>query len=153
MVMTNSKRYEHPAVTVDIVVISMRREGPHVLLIRRRKAPFRGAWALPGGYVEPYEPLEQAARRELLEETGTTPAVVKQLYTFGEPGRDPRGWTISVAYLAILSPGERESRQLRAGSDASDAGWFSLQDPPRLAFDHAHILRVAKERLAAMGHL
>jgi len=146
--MPATRRYERPSVTVDIVVAARRAGEWQVLLIRRRNPPFAGHWALPGGFVEPNEPLEAAARRELWEETGAEPAHLEQLYTFGDPGRDPRGWTISIAYLAWLGPEEAEHWQLEANSDASEVGWFDLREPPPLAFDHAQILARAVTRLA-----
>jgi 8-oxo-dGTP diphosphatase len=131
---------ERPSVTVDIVVLSQQ-EGRHqVLLVQRRKPPFEGYWAIPGGFVEAYEPLEAAARRELREETGLESTPLEQMHTFGDPGRDPRGWTISVAHLAVLSEQEKEAWQPQAGSDASAAGWFDLENLPALAFDHEQIL-------------
>ena len=146
--MLASEHYEKPALTVDIVVIAPV-EGQHkVLLVQRRHPPFEGRWAIPGGFVDPHEPLEHAARRELREETGVEPVRLEQLYTFGDPGRDPRGWTVSVAYLAILDEGEARSLQPRAGDDAAKVGWFDLQAPPPLAFDHADILAHARQALA-----
>ena len=135
--------YRRPSVTVDVVLLA--REGAHwhVLLIRRKHPPFEGCWALPGGFVEPFEQLESAARRELQEETGVAPRHMEQLHAFGDPGRDPRGWTISVAYLAILDEGERSSLHPQAGDDAACVGWFDLSSPPPLAFDHADILACA----------
>ena len=146
--MSASDRYEKPALTVDIVVVAPF-EGRHkVLLIRRKHPPFEGRWAIPGGFVDPHEPLEAAARRELLEETGVEPAHLQQLHTFGAPGRDPRGWTVSVAYLALFEEGTAQSIHPRAGDDAADVGWFDLIAPPPLAFDHAEILAHARQRLA-----
>ncbi|MFN2184286.1 MAG: NUDIX domain-containing protein, partial [Anaerolineae bacterium] len=107
-----------------------------------------GRWALPGGFVEPHEPLEDAARRELWEETNVEPARLEQLHTFGAPGRDPRGWTVSVAYLAILDEGAAQALRATAGDDAAEVGWFDLCDPPPLAFDHANILACAREKLS-----
>jgi 8-oxo-dGTP diphosphatase len=135
--------YPRPAVTVDIVIVGQgaRRR---VLLVRRKHEPFAGRWALPGGFVDMDESLEAAACRELYEETGVRAGRLEQLYTFGEPGRDPRGWTISVAYLAQVDP--RRLRP-RAADDAAEVAWHSLAHPPPLAFDHAQILRVARERL------
>jgi 8-oxo-dGTP diphosphatase len=147
--MPGSKRREQPSVTVDVVVIAGAERGRRrVLLIRRKRPPFQECWALPGGFVEPHEPLETAARRELWEETGLAPGTLVQLHTFGDPGRDPRGWTISVAYLARVEAAALETWQPRAGSDAAEAGWFDPDDPPPLAFDHARILACAIDRLA-----
>lgn len=136
--------YPRPSVTVDIVIVT-REERPRVLLIRRKNEPFRGMWAIPGGFVDMDEPLEAAARRELREETGIqAPRRLEQLATFGDPGRDPRGRTISVAYLALVDP-----RKVRphAADDAAEAGWHRLDRPPKLAFDHAKILAAARRWL------
>lgn len=146
--MSHARHYERPSVTVDVVIVAPGHKETQVLLIRRKHAPYVGYWAIPGGFVEPNEPLEMAARRELREETGATPVHLEQLYTFGDPGRDPRGWTISVAYLALLAPGELATWQLEAGSDAGQVGWFALADPPPLAFDHADILARAARVVA-----
>lgn len=137
-----------PSVTVDVVVVA-RVEGRYrVLLVKRDKPPFQGQWALPGGFVEPDEPLESAARRELREETSVEPEQLEQLHTFGDPGRDPRGWTISVTYLARLGATETRALKPEAGSDAGAVHWFPLDDPPPLAFDHADILAFAAHYLA-----
>jgi 8-oxo-dGTP diphosphatase len=145
--MQNPKRREYPMLTVDVVVVALRDQQPQVLLVQRRKPPFAGCWAIPGGFVEPYEPLEAAARRELWEETGVEPVRLEQLHTFGDPGRDPRGWTISVAYLALLHEEEMRAWHLQAGSDAGAVDWFDLRDLPPLAFDHADILAYALRRV------
>lgn len=137
--------YPRPALTVD-VVIATREPRPNVLLIRRKHDPFAGSYALPGGFVNENEPLETAARRELEEETGVAVADLEQLYTAGDPGRDPRGWTVSVAYLARVNPADLKPR---AADDAAEVGWFPLDDLPALAFDHAMILDRARARLAA----
>jgi 8-oxo-dGTP diphosphatase len=147
--MSGSSYRERPSVTVDVVLIVLQEGQPKALLVKRKRPPFAGCWAIPGGFVEPNEPLEAAARRELWEETGATPVHLQQLHAFGDPGRDPRGWTISVAFLAILSPEDVHHWHLQAGSDAGELGWFDLQDPPPLAFDHAQILACAAVRLAA----
>ena len=147
--MTGSKDYARPSVTVDVVVVAKAGQQRKVLLVKRRNPPFEGCWALPGGFVEPDEPLEDAARRELEEETGVVPAHMEQLHTFGDPGRDPRGWTISVAYLALLTEEDSPAWQAQAGSDAQAAGWFPPDHLPPLAFDHAHILAHALRRLMA----
>jgi 8-oxo-dGTP diphosphatase len=136
--------YPRPAVTVDVVIVTRERT-PRVLLIRRKKPPFAGAWALPGGFVEMDEPLEAAARRELHEETGVAADELTQLHTFGDPDRDPRGRTISVVYLARVN-----AKKLRpkAADDAAEVGWFPLAAPPaELAFDHAAILEHARRGL------
>jgi 8-oxo-dGTP diphosphatase len=143
--MSEVRRREQPWVTVDVVVIAPVDGRQRVLLIKRKRPPFAGCWALPGGFVEPHEPLEAAARRELWEETGAEPAHLEQLHTFGDPGRDPRGWNISVVYLALLDEGDL--LELQAGSDADATGWFDLDDPPPLAFDHAEILAFARKEL------
>jgi 8-oxo-dGTP diphosphatase len=118
--------YPRPSVSVDIVIVTDERR-PRVLLIRRKKPPFARAWALPGGFVEMDESLEAAAKRELSEETGVDGGRLTQFATFGEPGRDPRGRVISVAYLAVV---DRHVLQPRADDDAADVGWFSLARPP-----------------------
>lgn len=135
--------YPRPALTVDLVVMT-RAARPRVLLIRRKSPPFAGKWALPGGFVDENEPLETAARRELEEETGVSVVDIEQLYTFGDPGRDPRGWTVSVAYLAWV---DKSAVGPRAGDDAAEVGWFMLGRLPPLAFDHAIILKRARARL------
>lgn len=135
--------YPRPAVTVDVIVATRERP-PRVLLIRRKHEPFAGRWALPGGFVDPDEPLETAARRELKEETGVTAGELEQLHTFGDPGRDPRGWTITVVYLARLDDGETRAV---AADDAAEVGWFPLDQLPAMAFDHDRILEQARRYL------
>jgi 8-oxo-dGTP diphosphatase len=136
----------HPAVTTDVVVFTVRERRLQLLLIRRASEPFRGDWALPGGFLGIDEDLEHCAARELEEETGVSGVYLEQLYTFGRPGRDPRERVISVAYFALV-PSERLS--LKAASDASDASWFPISALPPLAFDHDQIIRTAHERLVA----
>ncbi|MBV9122053.1 MAG: NUDIX hydrolase [Planctomycetes bacterium] len=135
--------YPRPAVTVDIVVLT-REEKPRVLLIRRKQDPFAGKWAIPGGFVNMDEDLESAARRELQEETGVQAGQLEQLHTFGDPNRDPRGRTISVAYITRV---DADQVQPKAADDAAEVGWHSLSRPPALAFDHAKILACARQRL------
>ena len=130
--------------TVDTVIFTVRDESLHLLLIRRALPPFEGSWAVPGGFVHARETLEAAARRELAEETGAEDVYLEQLYTFGDPERDPRGRVVTVAYFALV-PSDRVT--LRAGSDASDARWFPVHDLPPLAFDHAAIVDRALARL------
>jgi 8-oxo-dGTP diphosphatase len=114
-------------------------------LIRRGNKPFAGKWALPGGFVDADEPLDKAAARELHEETGMADVYLEQLATFGDPGRDPRGWVISVAYLALT--GADTIAAIKAGDDACDAAWFDAYDLPPLAFDHELILSTALRQL------
>ncbi len=139
--------YSHPrpAVTVDIVCLRSEGQSWRVLLIRRKHEPFAGYWALPGGFVDADEDLEQAARRELKEETGIEPMTLRQFYCFGRPGRDPRGWTISVAFLAICD--DNLDEKIRAGDDADDVRWFAVDELPELAFDHKEIIEKSFEFL------
>ncbi|MBA4062946.1 MAG: NUDIX hydrolase [Isosphaera sp.] len=136
--------YPRPALTVDVAVVT-RDPRPRVLLIRRQGDPFAGSWALPGGFAEEDERLADAARRELREETGITVGELEQLYTAGDPGRDPRGWTVSVVYLARV---DFDAVKPVAADDAGEVGWFPLDKLPTLAFDHAMILGRVRARLA-----
>jgi 8-oxo-dGTP diphosphatase len=135
--------YPRPAVTVDLVVITRERR-PLVLLIRRGHEPFAGMWAIPGGFVDKDESLEAAAKRELKEEAGVTVRDLEQLGAFGDPGRDPRGRTISVVYLARV---DAKKLKPQAGDDAAEVAWHPLEKLPPLAFDHAEILALAWKRL------
>ncbi len=139
--------YEHPrpSLTVDVAIFAIRDEQLNVLLVQRAHSPFQGRWALPGGFVEMDEPLEHAAARELEEETGVDNAYLEQLYTYGDPGRDPRGRVVSVAYFALLP--YNSLHQGEAGSDAAQVGWFPVEAVPELAFDHTEILDYATHRL------
>jgi 8-oxo-dGTP diphosphatase len=112
--------------------------------LRRKHDPFADCWALPGGFIEMDETLEESARRELREETGLETGVLRQLGTYGDPGRDPRGRTISVVYLAVVNP---KKLLPRAADDAAEADWFPLGRLPKLAFDHAKILADARRSL------
>jgi 8-oxo-dGTP diphosphatase len=136
-------RYHYPATSVDVVIFTLRADDLQVLLVRRKHAPFEGRWAIPGGFVEADESLEAAARRELKEETGVRDVYLEQLYTFGDPKRDPRGRVVTVAYLALVPA----PLAVQAGDDASDARWWSVYKLPSLAFDHAKILQYALQRL------
>ena len=138
---------ERPSVTVDLVVVARQPAGLKILLVRRRKPPFQGCWALPGGFVNPHEPLEMAARRELFEETGITPQRMEQLCAVGTPGRDPRGWTITIVYMAVVGKDEADTFHLQPGSDAEEAGWFDTNELPQLAFDHDDIIDHALNHL------
>ena len=139
--------FARPSVTVDVVAFTARAGRLSVLLIERGVWPFAGAWALPGGFVAQEEPLDEAARRELIEETGVAGAhYLEQLYTFGTPHRDPRTRVISVAYYALLP---EDASEPSAGSDARTAAWWPVDKLPPLAFDHAEIVAVALDRLRA----
>lgn len=137
--------YPRPAVTVDVVLFTIRGGELAVLMIRRGGPPFKGQWALPGGFVEENESLERAASRELKEETGIEQTALEQLGAFGDPGRDPRGHTVSVAFYAFLVAPARPV----AADDAADAQWVSVSAlaRQRVAFDHARIIALAVERL------
>jgi 8-oxo-dGTP diphosphatase len=131
---------------VDAVVFGYsKRDGVSVLLIQRKYPPFKNAWAIPGGFVLNGESLETAVRRELEEETGIKVNYLEQLYTFGDPGRDPRQHIVSVAYFALVKSAKYE--KLKASTDAENAQWFSIKDLPKLAFDHDAILEKAIARV------
>lgn len=145
--MSSLNKYPRPSVTVDLVIFTIADDDLKVLLIRRGGEPFKGCWALPGGFVEIGESLEAAAARELSEEAGVTNVYLEQLYTFGDPGRDPRGRVISVSYFALV---DADRQRIRAASDAADAQWQSVFDTKtngKLAFDHKRILDYAVWRL------
>lgn len=131
-------------VTVDVVIFTVRDGALHVLLVRRAAAPYAGRYAIPGGFVHEDESLEAAALRELAEETGVRDIYLEQLYSFGDPGRDPRGRVVTVAFFALIASAHR---RLAAGTDAADARWFPTSALPALAFDHRRIVDYAVERL------
>ncbi len=143
--MPHTYQYPRPALTVDCVVFGL--DAQHslkVLLIRRKLPPFAGDWALPGGFVRLDESLEEAARRELREETGLDQVFLEQLYSFGAVNRDPRERVVAIAYYALVN---LQDYTLHAATDASDAAWFLLPELPPLAFDHDRILSTALARL------
>ena len=139
-------QYPRPALTVDCVVFGFDEGELKVALIQRALAPFEGKWALPGGFVGIDETLDEAARRELQEETGIKTLYLEQLYTFSDVDRDPRERVISVAYYALV---KLSDYRVKAATDAKDAAWFPVSDVPPLAFDHNTILEVALARLRA----
>jgi 8-oxo-dGTP diphosphatase len=137
--------HDRPLVTVDVVLFAVRNDDPDVLLVRRKFPPFADHWAIPGGFVHKGESLEEAACRELQEDRGSTNVAFEQLHAFGDPGRDPRGWVITIAYLALVG---RDHMPLpRGGDDAAEARWWSMANLPPLAFDHDRILRHAEQQL------
>jgi 8-oxo-dGTP diphosphatase len=138
-------QYDRPSVTVDVVIFTLQDQDLLVLLVQRKLAPFADYWAIPGGFVQMGESLEAAALRELEEETSVRDVYLEQLYTFGQPDRDPRTRVITVAYFALVPA--TELSPLEAGDDAADAQWWSMYKLPSLAFDHAEILDYALTRL------
>jgi 8-oxo-dGTP diphosphatase len=139
-------KYDRPSVTVDLVIFTLRNRELHALLVQRRRWPYEGYWALPGGFIEMNESLETSARRELEEETGVRDVYLEQLYTFGDPGRDPRTRVISVAYFALV---RADAHELRVSEEeTTDVRWFPVREvPEELAFDHQRILAYALSRL------
>jgi 8-oxo-dGTP diphosphatase len=139
-VRTYSYEHPHPAVATDIAIFTLEKGRLALMLIRRGAEPYKGRWALPGGFLQPHEDLDTCARRELIEETHVETPLLVQFGVFSAPNRDPRERIISVAYLALL-----QSDQVIpvAGSDAAAARWFDATDLPSLAFDHAKIVEVA----------
>ncbi len=136
--------HPHPAVTVDIIIFTIRNSELNLLLIERGIEPYKNTWALPGGFIKMDEDLEASARRELEEETGVSDVYLEQLSVYGKPDRDPRERVITIAYFALLAS---EKINLQAMTDAKDVGWFNINELPDLAFDHSEILTYAKKRL------
>jgi len=134
--------FARPALSVDLVVLHGDRAAREILLVRRGGAPFVGSLALPGGFVEEFEPPELAAARELREETGVTVpegVALEIVGAYGRRGRDPRGWTVSIVYLADLGPAD-VAPAAEGGDDAAEASWWPVADLPGLAFDHDEIV-------------
>lgn len=136
--------WPRPAVTVDVALFTVRGTlnalRLQVLLMQRAQKPFRGMWALPGGFVRENEGLLEAARRELAEETGVGEAALEQVAAVGTPGRDPRGHTITVVHVGLVAP---DRHRLEPSGDSAGAQWFDVNQPPPLAFDHAELLQKA----------
>jgi 8-oxo-dGTP diphosphatase len=139
--------YERPSVTVDIILFTFQDDQLRVLLVRRAQQPYAGKWALPGGFVQMNEDLDEAARRELSEETNVSDIYLEQLYTFGEPDRDPRTRVITVAYFALLGTDQVGELQIHGATDVDDARWWNLYSLPELAFDHDRIIQYGLQRL------
>lgn len=144
---TFSYRYPHPAVTTDVVVFTILAGRLNLLLVKRANPPYKGDWALPGGFLDIDEDLDTCAARELEEETGVSGVYLEQLYTFGATHRDPRERVISVTYYALVP--EHAVATPRAASDAADVGWHAFDELPELAFDHDQIIEMAHRRLVA----
>jgi 8-oxo-dGTP diphosphatase len=140
----NPHEKQELAVTVDLVIFTLRERKLQVLLIKRELEPFKDTWALPGGFVRAEESLQEAALRELDEETGVKDVYLEQLYTFGVPDRDPRGRVITVAYMALANSSKIK---LEAATDAQEAKWFDVNQLPALAFDHSDIIAYALKRM------
>lgn len=141
--------YPRPAVTVDNLIIKKTGDKNQILLIKRGKDPYKGMWALPGGFVGMEETLEQSASRELEEETALSGIPLKQFRAYGDPGRDPRHRTVSVVFYGFI-PGD-QTVSPSAGDDAADVRWFDLSELPRLAFDHGRIISEALDALPELS--
>ena len=137
------------SVTTDCIIFFRNGNKPRLLLVKRKKDPFKDQWALPGGFLEEDEPLEIGAKRELQEETGLVIEKLEQLHTFGTPGRDPRGRTISITYWGEVFSEE----EVKGNDDAAEASWFELNDLPELAFDHSEIIQLAKKKCIFQNNL
>lgn len=137
-------KYPHPAVTTDCVIFGFDGKELNVLLIERGLDPFKGSWALPGGFLKMNETAEQGAKRELMEETNVADVYLEQFHTFTAVDRDPRERVITIAYYALV---RKSDYRLIAGDDAANAEWFALTELPPLAFDHREIIKMAQARL------
>lgn len=137
--------YLRPSLATDVVLFTLRNGELHLLLIKRGQNPHKGSWALPGGFVQEYEPIAECASRELEEETGVELSLLEQFGIFDRKGRDPRGWYVSVAFFAITPSADL---RLKAGTDAAKAKWFPVAKlPSELAFDHDEIIQAALDEL------
>ncbi len=141
--MSYTYKYPRPAVTVDIPVFRKTKDDLQLLLIQRDREPFQGFWAIPGGFIDMNETLEEAATRELLEETGLQNITMEQLKAYSAPDRDSRQRTVSVAFIGFLT----DNQQIKAGDDARKARWFSVNRLPSLAFDHGQIIADAVAKI------
>lgn len=139
----SKKKFPQPSLTVDLLLFRWFRSKVEILLIKRKQNPFKDCWALPGGFVAKGETAEEAAYRELKEETNLVASRLAPLTLFDAPDRDPRGWTISMAYWSIV----KSKTGVKAGTDAKEAQWFSLKNLPELSFDHDKIIRYALDNI------
>lgn len=137
-------KYPHPAVTTDCVILGFDGRDLHVLLVERGIEPFKGMWALPGGFLNLDETAEEGARRELMEETGVQDVYLEQFHTFSAVKRDPRERVITIAFYAMV---RKSDYRLIAGDDAARAEWFVIDELPPLAFDHDEIIGLARRRI------
>ena len=135
-------KYEHPAVTTDCVIFTYEDRKLKVLLVKRGGEPYKGEWALPGGFLRGDETAKEGALRELREETALEASAIGELGVFSDPSRDPRERVITIAYYALVKPSE-----VQGGDDADEAAWFPIDELPQLAFDHADIIHAALERI------
>ncbi len=142
-----SYKYPRPALTADCIVFARKEPDFRVLLVQRANEPYKGKWAFPGGFMNMDETTEEAARRELKEETGLIVDDIRQIGTFDRVDRDPRGRVITVAYFVVIDG----IREVKGGDDAAVARWFSIQNLPELAFDHQEIMEVAMRKLRDYG--
>lgn len=140
-------KYPHPSVTTDCVIFGFDDAKLRVLLVQRGIKPYKGRWALPGGFLRMDESAKEGALRELQEETGLEGAYIRQFHTFTAPERDPRERVITIAYYALV-----RMQEVKGGDDAADARWFALDEVPQLAFDHDQILRKAEQALRRQIH-
>jgi 8-oxo-dGTP diphosphatase len=141
--------WPRPMVTVDAVVFNLSEGKTQVLLVNRGKEPYKGKWAVPGGFINMDEELEDAVARELAEETGLTGVQLEQMRTFGKCGRDPRGRQISIAFTGIATKGQDK---ISAGDDAAKAKWFNIKElPTDLAFDHDEMIKCGIENLGKLN--
>ncbi|GAO43195.1 NUDIX hydrolase [Flavihumibacter petaseus] len=138
--------YRNPAIAVDLVVFGYHSEQLSILLLNRKEAPFKGRWTLPGAFLGLEETFRQVCQRILETKLGIADLYLEQLYSFDQPNRDPRGRVLSVAYFALVNP---DHYDITAGEMANDVKWFSMEELPRLGFDHTTIVQMAAERLRA----
>lgn len=141
---TKEEKYEHPAVTVDVLLFTVLEDKLKLILVKRDLPPFKGSWALPGGFVRIFESLEEAAKRELKEESNVDNVYLEQLFTFGDINRDPRMRVITVTYLALA---DSTKWDLKSSGDVTESQLFNVSDLPKLAFDHARIIDYGLKRL------